>query len=302
MTSYQPLTRKHSRSSTVVVTLILYLVLAITVLIVLYPVAFTISAAFTETNSLAATSIVPWPSKPSLYQFQRLLTPSDQMVPGTNNVRGTNYVVWYRNTLKIAVMNTLLTLAVCVTSGYIFSRFRFKFRKPLMASMIVLQMFPSFIGMIATYVILWRINGLNSHWGLVLVYATGSVPYSSWLMKGYFDTVSRNIDEAARVDGASPFVTYVRIIIPMAKPMIMFLALTSFTGPWMDFIFPRLILRSDDKKTLAVGLFELINGRANDNFTMFAAGALLVAVPFAILFMAGQKMMLQSLAGDGVKE
>ena len=84
--------------------------------------------------------------------------------------------------------------------------------------------------------------------------------------------------------------------------MIMFLVLTSFTAPWMDFIFPRLILRSDTKKTLAVGLFELINGRANDNFTMFAAGAVLIAVPFAILFMVGQKFMLQSLAGDSVKE
>jgi arabinogalactan oligomer/maltooligosaccharide transport system permease protein len=88
----------------------------------------------------------------------------------------------------------------------------------------------------------------------------------------------------------------------MVKPMIMFLALSSFTSPWMDFIFPRLILRSDDKKTLAVGLFELINGRANDNFTMFAAGALLVAVPFAILFMSGQKFLLKSMAGDGTKE
>src|SRR5574344_1285350 len=124
-------------------------ILIIQALLVLYPIAFTITASLTKSNSLSSTSIVPWPSKPSLYQFQRLLTPSDQMVPGTNNVRGTNYLVWYRNTLKIAVMHTLLTLGVCVTSGYIFSRFRFKFRKPLMASTIVLQMFPSFIGMIA---------------------------------------------------------------------------------------------------------------------------------------------------------
>ncbi|WP_041610607.1 sugar ABC transporter permease [Treponema brennaborense] len=281
---------------------IIHIVLILTAFMVLYPIAFTIGAAFTKSNSLAATSIVPWPKEPSLYQFQRLLTPSDQIVPGTTNIRGTNYLVWYRNTLKIAVMNTILTVIVCSTAGYIFSRFKFPLRKPMMASMVVLQMFPSFIGMIATYVILWRINGLNTHWGLVLVYATGSIPMNSWLMKGYFDTVSKNIEEAARVDGATPFVTYTRIILPSVRPMIMFLTLMSFTGPWMDFIFPRLVLRSDDKKTLAVGLFELINGRANDNFTMFAAGALLVAIPFAILFLAGQNVMLQSLAGDGVKE
>lgn len=294
--------KKNYKQGNMVVTVFLYLILIVTVLIVLYPVAFTISSAFSEGKSLASTSLIPVPTKPSLYQFQRLLTPSDQRVPGTIDENGTNYLVWYRNTLKIAVLNTLLTLAVCVTCGYVFSRFRFGARKPLMASMIVLQMFPSFIGMVATYVILLRIGGLDTHWGLVLVYTSGSIPYNAWLMKGYFDTVSRNIEEAARVDGASQMTTYVKIILPMAKPMIMFLALTSFTGPWMDFIFPRLALRSDDKKTLAVGLFELINGRGADNFTMFAAGALLVAVPFAILFMAGQKFLLQSLAGEGVKE
>lgn len=277
------------RVTNIVITAILYTFLFSTVIVVLYPIAFTIGAAFTKTNSLASTSIVPFPAHPSTYQFERLFTK-------------TRYLTWYANTLKIAILNTMLTLAVCVTSGYVFSRFRFGIRKPLMASMIVLQMFPSFIGMIATYVILWRINGLNTHWGLILVYATGNIPFNTWLMKGYFDTISRNIEEAARVDGASQFTTYTLIIIPMVKPMIMFMALTSFTGPWMDFIFPRLILRSDNKKTLALGLFELINGKANDNFTMFAAGALLVAIPFAVLFMSGQKFLLKSLAGDAVKE
>ena len=272
-----------------IVTVIIHIVLIVTVFIVLYPISFTIGAAFTKTNSLASTSIVPWPKEPSIYQFERLFTQ-------------TNYLKWYANTLKIACINTILTVIVCSTTGYIFSRFKFPGRKPIMASMVILQMFPSFIGMIATYVILWRINGLNTHWGLVLVYSTGSIPYNSWLMKGYFDTVSKSIEEAARVDGASPFKTYISIILPSVRPMITFLTLMSFTGPWMDFIFPRLILRSDDKKTLAVGLFELINGRANDNFTMFAAGALLVAIPFAILFLAGQNIMLQSFAGDSVKE
>ena len=295
-------TKKTSHSRPVFIPFMLHLVLIITSLVVLYPVAFTLGAAFTKADSLAATSINPIPAQPSLYQFRRLLTPSDQIVKGTTDIRGTNYLVWYRNTLKIAILNTILTLIVCVTTGYVFSRFRFRARKPLMASMIVLQMFPSFIGMVATYVILWRINGLNTHWGLILVYVSGSIPFNTWMMKGYFDTVSKNIEEAARVDGASQLVTFVQIIIPMVKPMIMFLALTSFTGPWMDFIFPRLILRSDNMKTLAVGLFELINTRANQNFTMFAAGAILVAVPFSIMFMIGQKFLLNSLAGDGVKE
>jgi len=314
-----------------VVTVFMYIILIITAIWVVYPMAFTISSAFTQANSLSATNILPLPmlvvrdesgqqvrdadGRPvrrvhfSLYQFRRLLTPSDQLVVDPNvtdtasaNTKGTNYIVWYINTLKIAIINTLATLIVCVTSGYIFSRFRFKARKPLMASMIVLQMFPSFIGMVATYVILMRIGALNTHWGLILVYVSGSIPFNTWLMKGYFDTVSKNVEEAARVDGANQLTTYLWVILPIVKPMIMFLALTSFTGPWMDFIFPRLVLRSDDKKTLAIGLWELISGRAADNYTMFAAGALLIALPFTILFMSGQKFLLRSLAGEGVKE
>lgn len=267
----------------------LMLILIIQVLLVLYPLAFTISASFSESNSLAATSIVPFKQKLSLYQYSRLFTQ-------------TNYFHWYLNTLIIATANTIITVVVCSLCGYIFSRFMFPFKKPVMASMIILQMFPSFIGMIATYVILWKLNALNTLWGLVLVYSTGSIPFNSWLMKGYFDTVPRDIAEAAYIDGATPFGAFIKVVVPAAKPQIVFLALTSFTGPWMDFIFPRLVLRTDNKKTLAVGLFEMINGRAADHFTMFAAGALLVAIPFTILFVLGQKSLLQSLAGTGGKE
>ena len=358
---------KRHISNTTPVGVILNIILIINAIVVLYPVLFTISSSFTRSNSLAATSVIPFTDehdtsydvdcdkcggtgvidgyvkpaptvdadgntveavipqdklcpichgegkisklhtsftfkKPSFYQYRRLLTGPDDLVKGETNVRGTNYKKWYLNTLKIACMNTIITVFVCCTAGYIFSRFEFAGRKQIMASMIVLQMFPSFIGMVATYVLLWKINGLNTHWGLLLVYAAGSVPFNVWLMKGYFDTVPKSVEEAAHVDGAGSFTTYVKIVLPMVKPMIMFLALTSFTAPWMDFIFPRLILRSDDKKTLALGLFELINGRANDNFTMFAAGALLVAVPFTLLFMAGQRFLLKSLAAGAVKE
>lgn len=345
----------------------LNIILIINVCIVLYPVLFTISSSFTKSNSLAATSVIPFTTqidkeikttcevckgtgivgdyvkpeaqvdefgleievvipeenickdcdgrgytsrvshkfafkKPSIYQYQRLLTSPDKLVKGETSVHGTNYKIWYFNTLKIAVMNTLITVFVCTLAGYIFSRFEFTGRKQIMGGMIVLQMFPSFIGMVATYVILWKFNALNTLWGLVLVYSAGSIPFNSQLMKGYFDTMSKDIAEAAYIDGASPLVAFVKVILPSAQPQLVFLGLTSFTGPWMDYIFPRMILRSDDKKTLAVGLYEMISGRSNDNFTMFAAGAILVAVPFAILFMAGQKTLLMSMAGTSGKE
>lgn len=248
--------------------------------------------------------------KPSLYQYRRLLTNMEDEVKRTDaeialgvpSSKGTNYKRWYLNTLLIACMNTIFTVIICTTSGYIFSRFQFTGRKQLLSGMIVLQMFPSFIGMVATYAILNKLNALDTLWGLVLVYAAGSIPFNSQLMKGYFDTMPKDIAEAAYIDGASPLTAYVRVILPAAKPQIVFLTLTSFTGPWMDYIFPRMVLRSDNMKTLAVGLYEMISGRSNDNFTMFAAGAILVAVPFAILFLSGQKSLLQSLAGTSGKE
>ncbi|MBP5157745.1 MAG: sugar ABC transporter permease [Treponema sp.] len=280
---------RENKSGGAFVAYLLMAVLLVQLVAVLYPLAFTVSASFSESNSLASTSIVPFGQKLSLYQYQRLFTQ-------------TNYFHWYLNTLIIATANMVITVSVCSLCGYIFSRFMFPFKKPVMASMIILQMFPSFIGMIATYVILWKLNALNTLWGLVLVYSTGSIPFNSWLMKGYFDTVPRDIAEAAYIDGATPFGAFIRVVVPAARPQIVFLALTSFTGPWMDFIFPRLVLRADNKKTLAVGLFEMINGRAADHFTMFAAGALLVAVPFTVLFVVGQRALLMSLAGTGGKE
>lgn len=280
---------RENKSGGAFVAYLLMAVLLVQLVAVLYPLAFTVSASFSESNSLASTSIVPFGQKLSLYQYQRLFTQ-------------TNYFHWYLNTLIIATANMVITVSVCSLCGYIFSRFMFPFKKPVMASMIILQMFPSFIGMIATYVILWKLNALNTLWGLVLVYSTGSIPFNSWLMKGYFDTVPRDIAEAAYIDGATPFGAFLKVVVPAARPQIVFLALTSFTGPWMDFIFPRLVLRADNKKTLAVGLFEMINGCAADHFTMFAAGALLVAVPFTVLFVVGQRALLMSLAGTGGKE
>ncbi|MDR0897142.1 MAG: sugar ABC transporter permease [Oscillospiraceae bacterium] len=267
----------------------LYLILVVIVLLVLYPLLFTLSSAFGESDGLATLSAYPFSSPLSLRQFKRLF-------------EETKYINWYLNTLKIAAINSAISVAVTTVAAYIFSRFSFKGKKPMLMSMLVLQMFPSFAGMIALYVLVWRMGLLDNHFGLVLIYAAGSIPYNTWLIKSYLDTIPRSLDEAARVDGAGYFTTFYRIVLPIARPMVTFLAVTSFTGPWMDFIMPRMLLRSDGKKTLAVGLFEMINGKERNAFSMFAAGAVLVAVPFMILFAINQQYMTQVLATGAVKE
>lgn len=268
---------------------VLYAFLIFVVILVIYPLLFTISSAFSQGDSLAGLGVYPFPQQFSLRQFDRLF-------------HDTKYLNWYLNTLKIAAVNSVLSVCITTVAAYIFSRFRFKAKKPMLMGMLILQMFPSFAGMIALYVLVWRLGLLDSHLGLILVYAAGQVPYNTWLIKGYLDTIPRSLDEAARVDGAGYFRSFVKIILPIARPMVTFLAVTSFTGPWMDFILPRLLIKSDARKTLAIGLFDMINGRERVNFTMFAAGAVLVAVPFMILFAINQQYMTQVLASGAVKE
>ena len=255
---------------------------------VLYPLVYVVSAAFAPGNSIASLSIIPFGDGFTLKHFVRLF----------NN---TDYGKWFMNTLIIAISTSLATVLIASLSAYVFSRFKFACKKSFLMSLLVLQIFPSFVGMIAIYVILLRIGGLDTLWGLVLVYVAGNIPYNTWMVKNYMDTISKNLDEAARIDGAGHFRIFATIILPVAKPIITFLGLTSFTGPWMDFIFPKMVLRSVEKQTLALGLFSFVTDKKNE-FTTFAAGSLIVAVPFIIFFMLSQKTMITSFGGAAVKE
>lgn len=269
--------------------LVLYAVLLLVSILVLYPILFTVSSAFSESEGIATMHPYPFMDGLSLKQFERLFSETD-------------FGIWYVNTLKIATINTCISVLIITVTAYIFSRMKFRGRKGFLMSMLIFQMFPSFAGMIALFIIVWRMGLLDNHLGLILIYAAGNIPYNTWLIKSYMDTIPKSMDEAARVDGATHFRTFRSIILPIAKPMITFLAITSFTGPWMDFILPQLLLKSNENKTLAVGLFALINGKENTAFSMFAAGALLVAVPFMIVFVINQKYMTQILAAGAVKE
>lgn len=255
---------------------------------VLYPLVYVVSAAFTPGNGIASVSIIPFGGGFTLEHFRYLFLESE-------------YGRWFLNTLIVATSTSAITIVVASLGAYVFSRFRFAFRKTMLMSLLVLQIFPSFVGMVAIYVILLRIDGLDTLWGLVLVYVAGNIPYNTWLVKNYMDTVSKNLDEAARIDGAGHFRIYATIIMPVARPIITFLGISSFTAPWMDYIFPKMVLRSVNKQTLALGLFSFVTDLKND-FTTFTAGSLIVAVPFVIFFIMTQKTMVTSFGGAAVKE
>ena len=265
---------------------LLYAALTLIAILVIYPIIWIIGSSFNTGDSLMSSSMIP--KDPSIIQYKKLLTK-------------TNYPLWYWNTLKIAVMNVVVSVILTICMAYPFSRFKFAGRKYGMIAMLVLQMFPPFMGMIAIYVLLLQIGLLNTHMGLILVYAGAQIPFNTWLVKGYLDTIPRSLDEAAKLDGASNTTIFMKIILPLAQPIMTYVALQNFISPMMDFIFPRLILRSDDKKTLAVGLFEMIRGQSQNKFTQFAAGAVLIAIPITILFMFLQKYLIEGLTAGANK-
>ncbi|SDG25008.1 carbohydrate ABC transporter membrane protein 2, CUT1 family [Fontibacillus panacisegetis] len=265
---------------------IIYAILIITAIAVLYPVIWIILGSFNPGDTINATTYLPESLTIKHY---------------VNLFNTTNYLIWYKNTLFVAVMNMILSTVLVVSAAYAFSRFRFPGRKQGLMVMLVLQMFPSFMGMIAIYILLLQLNLLDNLWGLILVYAGGSIPFGTWLVKGYFDGLPRSLEEAAKIDGASHTTIFVRIMMPLSVPMFTFIAVNNFIGPWMDFIFARLVILSDRNKTLAIGLFEMITGRTNNDFTTFAAGAVLVAIPITLLFLMLQKYIIEGLKAGANK-
>lgn len=284
--SEQILNVKKSSTKEVLKMIPVYMLLVTLSLIILLPVLWIVGSSLNPGTSLFSSTI--FPKEPTLRHYRDLFTETD-------------YKIWYWNTLKIATMNMVLSVVLTTLTAYVFSRFRFKGRKMTMITMLILQMFPSFMSMTAIYVLLYRLGLLNTHLGLILVYASGQIPYNTWLCKGYFEGIPKSLDEAAKIDGASNMTIFTKIIIPLAKPIITFVAITNFIGPWFDFVFPQLILRSSDKKTLALGLFEWIQKNQNTYFTRFAAGSILVAIPVTALFLYLQKYIVQGLSSGANK-
>ena len=209
---------------------------------------------------------------------------------------------WFGNTLLVAVLSCVLSTILVLMVAYSMSRFRFKARKPFMRIALILNMFPGFMSMIAVYYIL-KAFGLDGQLiSLVLVYAGGS-GLGFYVAKGFFDTISKTLDEAARLDGATNWQVFWKIIFPLSKPIIVYTALMAFISPWSDFIFAKVIMGTNrENYTVAIGLFELLEpSRKSTYFTSFAAGSILVAVPIVLLFMFMQKYYVEGVTGGAVK-
>ena len=216
----------------------------------------------------------------------------------------TDFPRWYMNTFIISVFTALLQTVIVLCMSYTLSRFRFKMRKPLMRFMLILGMFPGMLTMIILYRVLkdLGLTQANAVPGLILVYiASSGMGY--YVSKGFFDTIPKSLDEAARVDGATRFQVLRKIILPLSKPIVIYTVLTAFMGPWGDYVFARYIsFGASAGMNVAVGLYNwLTPDQINNNYTMFCAGGVLVAIPVTLLFLFLQKYYVEGVTGGAVK-
>lgn len=209
---------------------------------------------------------------------------------------------WFNNTLLVAICSCLISTIFVLFTAYVFSRMRFRARRPLMNITLVLGMFPGFMSMIAIYHLL-KIIGLDkSLIGLILVYS-GGAGLTYYIAKGFFDTIPKALDEAAKLDGASSWQVFTRITLPMSRPILTYITLTTFMAPWLDFIMASVIMKDDYTNfTIALGLFRFLErGNIYEYYTRFCAGAVLVSIPIAILFIIMQKNYVEGVTGGSVK-
>jgi arabinogalactan oligomer / maltooligosaccharide transport system permease protein len=281
-----------------------HLVGIIAVLFALFPVAYVVSGAFNADDTLAAAKLIP--RKVTYSNFTELFTNKKEnaRTTGTNS---SHYARWYLNSIIVATVTSILTVMLGAIAAYAFSRFRFKGRRMGLMALLLIQMFPALLAVVAIYLIVLHIGdvfpriGLNTLSGLILVYLGGVMGINTWLMKGFLDSIPSELDESARVDGATPAQTFWGVILPLAAPVLAVIALLSFIGTINEFIIASVLLQSADKWTLPVGMYTYVNDQYAQHWGPFAAGVLLAAIPVVVVFMSLQRFIVHGLTQGSVK-
>ena len=263
--------------------LLIHINLVVMAIIVLYPVLWLVGASLSPIRGTPGAvtqetfGFLPIPRALTFDNFRRLFTEH-------------NFGIWYMNSLQIAIINTIGTITIHTFMGYVFARLQFIGRKMGLLTIMILNMFPSFLALTAVYAIFVTFGWINNIYTLALLYIGGGIPMTMWLMRGYMLNIPKSLDEAAYIDGATKFQVFTKVIFPLSKPIMIFVGFNAFMGPWFDYIFQRMLLRTSDNHTVVLGLMQLSDpGIMDYDITAFTAGALIIAIPFAILFFVFQK-------------
>ena len=290
MASSQPKMKQHMglKASRTIGNTLIYILLIIISIIWLVPFVFIVLQSFRVESTHQVGYIIPqvW----GLRNYTELFN--------------SNFPRWYVNTFISALCTCILQTIIVLCMSYTLSRFRFKMRKPLMKLMLILGLFPGMLSMIILYRVLkdLGLTQANAVPGLILVYVASS-GMGYYVSKGFFDTIPKSLDEAARIDGATRAQVLYKIILPLSKPIVIYTLLTAFMGPWGDYVFARYVSNNTAAgMNVAVGLYGwLSQDQINKKYTMFCAGGVLVAVPVTILFMCLQRYYVEGVTGGAVK-
>lgn len=267
----------------------------------IFPVLWIVSASFDPSQSLATQeSIIP--RNASLQNYLRLFDKDPNYKFGD-----LVFQKWILNSVKVSGISTLLSLTITTMAAYAFSRMRFKGRVTMLKGILLIQVFPNLLALVAIYVIIFQFGeiipalGLNTHAGLIMVYLGGSMGMNIWLMKGFLDTIPRDIDESGMVDGASHFQIFWHLILPLLRPILVVIGILSFIGTYGDFVLARILLNDVNQYTLMVGLQIFTAGQFDQKWGVFAAGALIGALPIMLIYLTLQDQIVGGLTQGAVK-
>ena len=282
--------KKHSPTGGFIRHLLIWIIIAFAI----FPAIWIFSASINPSNTLLGQRLIPKNS--SLGHYKELFT-SEQHPFG----------LWIWNSVKVSGVTAIFTVILAALGAYAFSRFRFRGRRAGLLSLLLVQMFPQMLAMVAIYLLLLNIGrhipylGLNHHISLIMVYLGGAMGFNMWLMKGYFDTIPYSLEESAMMDGATHFQSFISIILPLARPILAVIFILQFIGTYSDFILASILLSSKENYTLAVGLRLFITGQYSTRWGMFAAASIIGALPIMVIFLLLQNQIVSGLTRGAVK-
>lgn len=224
-----------------------------------------------------------------------------------NLIAKSDFFIWVKNSFIVCSVSTIIALCVTCMAGYAYSRFSFQGRKYGLMFMIIIQMFPAMMAMVALYNLLNFFDRLTcgvigfNLLGLILIYTGGGIPFNTWLIKGYLDSLPKELEESAYIDGATEGQAFIKVILPLMGPIMAVIGIFTFIGAYNDFLIPSIVLQDSSQYTLAVGLRSFISERFGTNWTQFAAASVLGALPILIVFLALQRFLVEGLTKGALK-
>jgi len=282
------------RRSPLLLTALKHLTAWLVIAFALFPIVWVFSAAMNPANTLIGQRLIPDPW--SWVNFQEFFT--SPLHP---------FMKWIANSVGIAAVTAVAAMLLSASAAYSISRFNFPGRRQTLLVILLVQIFPQMLAVVAIFLLLLSVRdfvpflGINTHGGLILIYIGGSLGFQTWLMKGYFDSIPRSLDESALIDGATPFGAFWYVILPLARPILAVVAMLVFIGVYSEFILASVLLTGLDTLTLSVGLQRFIDGQYAARWGIFSAAAIIGAIPVVAVFMYVQRYLVSGLTTGGVK-